>query len=252
MAGLSKKGKEMWDGIEQYDGVALSETWVTYENWEKIKDALPRDFAWHCLPAEKEYKKGRAKGGIIMGIKKWITVREWKIGEGKKTMGCKMCKGDTNWCWITVYRNNSWGEFKGEMNSWVEEWIEERGMKVVITGDFNAQTGSGGGVLTEQGELIVRKVKDKVQNREGDNLIEWVEEYGLGILNGGPLDSTEGEWTHVGHKGGSIFDYGIVNVEAREQIGRLYVEESDMSDHMPIVCIYSVNIKEREIRKKRK
>lgn len=40
------------------------------EKWEKIKSKVSNKFEWFCIKAIKDKKKGRAKGGIIMAVKK--------------------------------------------------------------------------------------------------------------------------------------------------------------------------------------
>jgi len=37
---------------------------------EKIRDKMSSDYVWTCMPATKEHKKGRAKGGIITAVSK--------------------------------------------------------------------------------------------------------------------------------------------------------------------------------------
>lgn len=48
----------------------LSETWVKKKAWESIKDRLPKGYKWKMQETKKEYKRGRAKGDMILGIKK--------------------------------------------------------------------------------------------------------------------------------------------------------------------------------------
>jgi len=40
------------------------------ETWEKIRDKMPSDYVWTCMPATKEHKKGRAKGSTITAVSK--------------------------------------------------------------------------------------------------------------------------------------------------------------------------------------
>lgn len=43
-----------------------------------LEKKLSKDFEWSMIPARKEYKKGRAKGGFLMGIRK-----DWGYGSVK-------------------------------------------------------------------------------------------------------------------------------------------------------------------------
>lgn len=79
VAGLMNKFEETWDYLEKFDIIGLTETWVDEENWEKIRIRVSSNFVWNCVPARKEHRKGRAKGGIITAMRrnlKEATVKE--------------------------------------------------------------------------------------------------------------------------------------------------------------------------------
>lgn len=48
--------------------MGLVETWVDEDRWKKIKDRVPNNYVWNCVPARREHIKGRAKGGIIIAV----------------------------------------------------------------------------------------------------------------------------------------------------------------------------------------
>ncbi|KMQ86341.1 hypothetical protein RF55_14685, partial [Lasius niger] len=72
VAGLKRKDREFWNFIESFDIIGLSETWIEERGWEIIKRSLSKRFSWKCQYAIREKKKGRAKGGIITGIRKGL------------------------------------------------------------------------------------------------------------------------------------------------------------------------------------
>lgn len=47
----------------------LVETWLESKNWEGMKRNMPVEFSWWMQEVRRERKRGRAAGGIIMGIK---------------------------------------------------------------------------------------------------------------------------------------------------------------------------------------
>lgn len=49
------------------------------ERCQSIENKLSKDHLWKYTPAEKEHRKGRAKGGIIVAVKK--NLKEVKIRE---------------------------------------------------------------------------------------------------------------------------------------------------------------------------
>ena len=50
-------------------------------------------------------------------------------------------------------------------------------------------------------------------NEEGKELVIWLEEHGMGIVNGSTEGDEKGEWTQVGQRGCSTIDYVIRNDE---------------------------------------
>jgi len=77
IARLWNKDKDFWKGLENWDVIILSETWLEEKRRDKIKNLLPRRYVWNTQWATKKNKKARAMGGMIMGIRK-------EIAEGKK------------------------------------------------------------------------------------------------------------------------------------------------------------------------
>ncbi len=80
-----------------------------------------------------------------------------------------------------------------------------------------------------------RVIKDVECNAAGKQLIKWIEENGLQILNGGELDRSDGDWTYIGHLGNTVIDYVITNEKSKREIEEFKIEDSIMSDHHPIV-----------------
>ena len=69
--------------MKNWDVVGLVETWVKKKEWKRIRKKLPVGYSWRIQEAKREKKKGRAMGGIIMGIRKeWVRKSEWTDKEG--------------------------------------------------------------------------------------------------------------------------------------------------------------------------
>lgn len=75
---IGKKNERKWDYIKSFDIIGLTETWVTTKEKEKMIQNKLKDFNLEMSEARKEKRKGRAKGGIIFGIKKGL-VEEQEI-----------------------------------------------------------------------------------------------------------------------------------------------------------------------------
>lgn len=54
-------------GIEEFDVIGLTETWLEEEAWKKIKNRLSDNFEWYSISASRDNKKGRVKGGNYYG-----------------------------------------------------------------------------------------------------------------------------------------------------------------------------------------
>jgi len=57
--------------VSNCDFVGLVETWVDGKGWEQIKRWLPSSHEWIYREARKDKRKGRAKGGMLIGKKGW-------------------------------------------------------------------------------------------------------------------------------------------------------------------------------------
>lgn len=237
VAGVSKKDREFWKEIEEWDIVGLVETWVEEKGWTKIKESLPRGFRWECQTAKRLKKKGRAIGGVITGVREGLEeVRKGKEAREHEGIVCRnVVVEGRNWKIVTVYVNGDMDEKIREIKETIGEKSEE-GL-VIVGGDFNARTGTKGamimdGKIEEEGR---RKSKDKKLDGNGKKMIKWIEEEGWGILNGEVDGDEEGEFTFIGGVGESVIDYAIANIEMREKVESMKIEWRVESDHLPLV-----------------
>lgn len=79
VAGLKNKDRNFWRGLDRWEVIVLLETWVEERGWEKIKKCLPKGYKWGVQFAGRRSKKGRAMGGMLMGIWWEIVEREIEI-----------------------------------------------------------------------------------------------------------------------------------------------------------------------------
>ncbi|XP_067208522.1 golgin subfamily A member 6-like protein 22 [Linepithema humile] len=242
VAEVRNKDKEFWEGLKNWQVIILVETWMDKKGWRVVKEKLPRGYEWGVQVAEKKNKKGRAMGGIIMGIKKEMMEKGKKIEmEREGLIIGRIRKGKQKWRVVGVYVNGN----MEEMLQSIEQWVGEKEMEVntIIGGDFNARTGveERGIEIGEEGEDGIgrgegrrRKSKDKKINREGRVMVEFLEERGCGILNGCTEGEEEGEFTFTGGKGNTVIDYVIADEDTREKIKSLRIGDRIDSDHQPL------------------
>ncbi|XP_066597110.1 golgin subfamily A member 6-like protein 22 [Prorops nasuta] len=191
----------LWD--KEVEGVGcggMVKTWVEEKGWKGIKGKLPRGYKWWMQRARKEEKRGRAKGGIIIGVRKEM--------EGRIKGGEEDEEG------IMEVERNGRGVEENSGKGTREEGDNR--------GDWNARTGElGGGEGEHEGMEGERMSRDKVINTEGRRMMNVIGEMGLEIWNGSVKGDEEGEYTYVG--------------EVREELKKMEVEVRTESDHLPMV-----------------
>lgn len=250
VAGIGNKDEDFWRYIRNYDIVNLSETSTEAKNWKRIEKWLPKEFRWEMQGAYKEKKRGRIAGRMLTGIRKTLRVKNVEK-EKRDMINMKIEIEEENWRIISVY--NRMGK-KDYLKS-LEEEIERGGWrKIIIGGDFNARTAELGSITwnengNEEEEEEKRRSKDKTLNRQGKDLIEEIEELGLGIMNGNKRGDEEGEMTYVGRNGNSVIDYAICNVEAWDEVRNMKVGNRAESDHRPIEITMGKKIERRNKRR---
>lgn len=235
VAGVKNKDEEFWEGLRSWEVVVLIETWVDRKGWEGIKDKWKKGFKWEVQEAKRSRGRGRAKGGMVIGVKEGVDVgKVEKSEEGWMELEVKL---GSKWWWVVgVYVNGDLEKKTDMMAKWMEDEVGKE--RVVIGGDFNLRTGTGGGMWRdgEEGqEQGGRKSKDRVETKEGKRWCRFLKERGWGILNGAVRGDEEGEWTYVGGRGRSVIDYVVTGEKAFGEVEKMEVEGKVDSDHMPVV-----------------
>ncbi|XP_044595842.1 uncharacterized protein LOC123272891 [Cotesia glomerata] len=199
----------------------------------EVRESWKRGFKWDIQEAIVPKGRGRARGGILIGVKEGIEVGKkgkWDI-EGWVEREVKL--GEEWWWVVGAYINEDLDRKKKLMSRWMDEAWDRR---ILIGGDVNARTGTDGGIKVGKGheECSIRKSKDKVINKEGKELCRFIEERGWAILNGCIEGDEEGEWTFVGERGCSVIDVVMSDERNRDKILELKVEDRTESDHLPV------------------
>jgi exonuclease III len=232
VAGIKTKEDEFWKYLGEFDVVGLVETWVEEKGWERLERRMPREFEWKCQYADRESKKGRAKGGIIMGVKKGL--EEENGSDAKEERGFMertVNRKQRKWRIVTIY-SRSMKETKRIIEERVKE--QEEGT-LVIGGDFNTRIGGKGRRMEEEQATIERRpTKDGIENAEERELVSLVEERGWDVLNGNCIGDEKGEYTYIGSRRETVIGYVMVNEEAWDEIEEFKVGERVESDHMPL------------------
>ncbi|XP_046145496.1 trichohyalin-like [Osmia bicornis bicornis] len=236
-----EKGRFVWVDHGRIRIEVLMETWLEKKGWEKIEGGLPKGYRWEAQLAERKNKKGRAMGGMLVGVKEGLMGKEGKIiKEEEEEKGglltMEFTRGEEKWRVVGVYVNADIEEKMKKLRTRMEDVRDER--ITIIGGDFNARTGEEGGGRKwrdgEEGEGE-RKSKDKKQNAEGRVLLEALRETGWEILNGNISGDEEGEFTYTGARGSTVIDYVLVEEGGKEKIKRMEIGDRIDSDHHPMI-----------------
>lgn len=225
--------EKAWNFLGRYDIIALQETWLEES---KIGDwwyRLNKEYNWTFKGATREKRKGRAKGGVLLGVKKILSVRkvkEWEWGivvEGLKIESEKRIN------LVVIYNNGKMEEMIKSLSKLGEE-LSVEGEGLLIMGDLNARIGDWQ-VGTRGERERSRTSWDKTINRAGEKLLELCEELGGTIRNGNTKGDWEGRQTFVGDGGNSVLDLVIeVEKESGSIIEELEIVPRIESDHLPI------------------
>lgn len=184
--------------LYEHDLIILQETWVTKERMEATIRSLDKEFIWKAKAAIKNKRKGRASGGVMVGIRKnlkrGVTIKEWRCGlvvKNLEIMQGRKCRI------IAVYNNVGFQKIEKELRDLIEEGRDE-GEGVLVVGDFNVRVGED-----RDGEEYPepRNSEDKTLNPGGKRLINLCKETGCVIKNGRTEGDRREEITHVGEGG---------------------------------------------------
>ena len=130
------------------------------------------------------------------------------------------------WKVFSIYNGRGESRKLQEIKGRIEESKERN---LIIARDFNAKTGSKGSIAWL-----------------GKELLQIIEENGLGILNGNMVSDKEGEWTFIGQMGNSVVDYTIREVKTWERIREFKIGERTESDYQPIEIEIKEECEQRE------
>lgn len=82
IAGIAKVGK-VKDYLEGFEVIVLQETWLEKEKEKEWIGKMGKKYNWVTKAAERVNRKGRAKGGILVGVRKGLKndeIIEWRYG----------------------------------------------------------------------------------------------------------------------------------------------------------------------------
>jgi hypothetical protein len=80
--------------------------WLDEKGWMRAKDFFKRGFRWEVQWAKRRSKKGRALGGMVVGIKKGgIEIRKVEARKEEGIIEVEVEMNKENWMIVGVYIN---------------------------------------------------------------------------------------------------------------------------------------------------
>lgn len=137
---------------------------------------------WELQETKERCKKGRALGGIVMGIRRELIEEEMKIETSRERQVVGRVKWGERWRIIGVYmRKEELERMLGKLERWAEE--REEGVLTSVGGDFNVRIGTEGGAVEQIQDWRKRDEEERRSKdlkvliyKEGKMLIGFLEE----------------------------------------------------------------------------
>ena len=57
VAGVERKNKEFFKGLEQWEVIVMLETWLDEKGWGRIRNRLPKGYKWEVQNASRKKRK---------------------------------------------------------------------------------------------------------------------------------------------------------------------------------------------------
>ncbi|UYV63762.1 hypothetical protein LAZ67_2005540 [Cordylochernes scorpioides] len=112
------------------------------------------------------------------------------------------------------------------------------GYEIVLAGDINIRTGTYGYLHNPLERPLLlspeRKSRDPVISKHWEQLINFLDNNLLTIINGRTISDKTGNCTFISSRGSSVVDYFIISYSLLEHVVDLKVDNSPYSDHLPL------------------
>ncbi|UYV83647.1 hypothetical protein LAZ67_23001880 [Cordylochernes scorpioides] len=225
----------LYSHLERYEIFALTETWCDHH----LKN-VPRGFHLFESLATRSSKLGRCSGGIIVGIKnKLKTMLEKVVVEHNWiSIPFKRCF-NIQICYIFTYISPNESQLSNFIT--LSKHVEDRlanGYEIVLAGDINIRTGTYGYLHNPLERPLLlspeRKSRDPVLSKHWEQLINFLDNNLLTIINGRTVSDKTGNCTFISSRGSSVVDYFIVLYSLLEHVVDLKVDNNPYSDHLPL------------------
>lgn len=117
----------------------------------------------------------------------------------------------------------------------IRKWMEqEKDSKIIMYGDLNVRTDTEGEIWDEDGEKEKKGNRNTMVNKEGKELIEWLEENRVSILNGEIDGDKDEDFTYLKAREYTVMNYMIKKRDGDKK-GRIEINIRTVSDYLPVI-----------------
>ena len=222
--------------LNTLDIFCLAETWIKEDFDIFCFSSRLTNFSLNWTFATQTASRGRAKGGLLIGIKKHLNT-VWKFEAFNN---------------ITFLRNNisgfiilpiyippfDWDNTFAKYNDFVINFDLHN---FLLLGDFNARIGQLDNTNINFNGLDPRNSVDKVHNPNGHKFLNFCDDFDFIILNGRGFSDQKGDFTFFGSPGQSVIDYALISRHIFDLILDFKVLLRIESDHFPILVTLNFN-----------
>lgn len=258
------------DSINNFDILALSETWLSPSQCEVVKNNLEQSgYDVTNKPWPRKPKAIHHPGGITILIKKDILKGVSIIDNVNQNFIWLKCsktffKTERDIFLAAVYFPPQSGSKPNNPYEELEESIHKYypSGEIALLGDFNARTGESPDMVPDQylnedegnhlhmplfreayNDVSERNSRDKKMSPYGRKLLELCQSMQLTILNGRTVGDHFGEFTSYQYNGCSVVDYVLSNPDFMGNVSYFYVHPlNGLSDHAMLSVEYKLPV----------
>jgi len=239
--GLANKLQDLtgfFDYLKEFDIFFLIETWIKkdFDVFNVSSRLTTFDLKW--VFAEQTATRGRAKGGMLIGVNKNLK-KNWHIDYFNDIIFLRFLPNGL--IVLPMYLPPfSWDDAFEKYNDFFNKFDLQN---CLCLGDLNARIGCLDNYILDTDVFFGRNFKDNFVNARGRKLVAMCDDFDFVLLNGRGFNDQTGNFTFINANGQSTIDYGFIGRQVFELVTDFFIPNRMESDHLPLVV--NLNLKKK-------